>query len=122
MNFKSTIAAALVVMASATLLAPELASAHAPLKTSSPANGAVLATAPATFELEFGHPAKLTQFKLTKDATVIAVPLDAAAAASTSFKLPLPALQAGRYEARWSNIGEDGHPMTGSISFTVSGQ
>lgn len=109
-------------LASSTLLAPGLATAHAALKTSSPTNGAVLAKAPKTFDLEFGHPAKLTRFRLTKESKEIALPIDREAAASTTFKIPLPALQRGKYEARWSTLGEDGHAMTGSVSFTVSGE
>lgn len=119
---KRFLSALALVLISSAFLVPGAASAHATLKSSTPANGVVLTEAPKVFHLEFGHAAKLTKFKLTKESEEIAVPVDPAAGASTTFNVPLPALTAGKYHAKWSTLGDDGHAMTGAASFSVSGK
>ncbi|WP_081769035.1 copper resistance protein CopC [Herbaspirillum sp. RV1423] len=119
---KRILSALTLALISSALFVPGSASAHATLKSSTPANGAVLTDAPKVFHLEFGHAAKLTKFKLNKESEEIAVPVDPAAAASTTFNVSLPPLTAGKYHAKWSTLGDDGHAMTGSASFTVSGK
>jgi methionine-rich copper-binding protein CopC len=119
---KRFLSALAVMLTTSALLVSGAASAHATLKSSSPANGAILTEAPKVFHLEFGHAAKLTKFKLTKESQEITVAVDPNAAASTTFNVPLTALEAGKYHAKWSTLGDDGHAMTGSASFTVTGK
>ena len=71
--------------------------------------------------LTFSEKVKLTQLKLTaagKD--VSGVQVDRAAAAAPTFTVPLPHLAPAKYEVRWSALGDDGHPVNGTFSFTVS--
>ena len=35
--------------------------------------------------------------------------------------IPLPTLAAGRYRLRWRATGDDGHVMSGELSFVVNG-
>ena len=93
--------------------------AHAMLERSTPANHAVLGTAPKTIDLKFGHATKLTKLKLLSVGQEIPLTVDLAAPASTTFSLPLPALKPGIYKVKWSTLSGDGHAMTGSLSFTV---
>ena len=95
--------------------------AHAALKSSSPKNGDAV-TAPDSLNLQFDHPTRLTKLKLTTSGQEIPVPIDASAPAATSFTVRLPVLAPGRYELRWSTMGDDGHPMTGNLSFGVIGK
>ena len=94
---------------------------HAMLENSSPANHAVLNVAPKSIDLTFGHPTKLVALKLVKGSDSIPLTIDTSAPASKTFSIALPALVPGQYQASWSTIALDGHPMKGILSFTVSG-
>jgi methionine-rich copper-binding protein CopC len=95
--------------------------AHAMLESSSPANHATLSTAPKAIDLVFGHPTRLTKLKLLNAGQEIPVTIDPSAPASSTFSIPLPALKPGSYQVKWGTLSGDGHVMTGSLSFTVSG-
>lgn len=97
------------------------AHAHAMLESSSPANNAVLATAHKNFSLTFGHPTKLVMLKLDKGEEVIPLRVDSEHSAK-GFFIPLPPLGPGKYAATWSTLSDDGHPMKGTITFTVTGK
>lgn len=97
----------------------QTAFAHAMLINSSPANNEVLHVAPKSIRLTFGHPTKLMMIKLVKGKDVIPVSLTASDKESTIFSVSLPVLTAGQYEASWSTLSGDGHPMKGTISFSL---
>jgi methionine-rich copper-binding protein CopC len=99
-------------------------SAHAMLEKSSPANEAVLSDAPKVLNLEFGHPTKLAKLKLINvDQTSKEIPvvINTSAPASKTYAVALPALKAGKYQAKWGTMSKDGHVMTGALSFTIKG-
>ena len=86
---------------------------------SSPADDAVLATAPSNISLTFEHPVILTQVEVHGPGhTSIPVSFTAPAAATASYSVPLPALASGAYEVHWTATG-DGHAMEGTLHFTV---
>ena len=102
------------------LLAASPAFAHAALKVSAPQSGATVA-APQTLSLTFSEKVRLTQVKLTAEGKdVSGVPVDRAAPAAPTFSVPLPKLAPAKYEVRWSALGDDGHPVNGTFTFTVS--
>jgi copper resistance protein C len=102
------------------LLAASPAFAHAALKISAPQSGATVA-APQTLSLTFSEKVRLTQVKLTAEGKdVSGVQVDRAAPAAPSFNVPLPKLAPAKYEVRWSALGDDGHPVNGTFTFTVS--
>lgn len=102
------------------LLSASPAFAHAALKVSAPKSGATVA-APQNLSLTFSEKVRLTQVKLTADGKdVSGVQVDRAAPAAPSFELPLPKLAPAKYEVRWSALGDDGHPVNGTFTFTVS--
>jgi methionine-rich copper-binding protein CopC len=41
-------------------------------------------------------------------------------APAATFSVPLPHLAPAKYDVRWSAIGDDGHPVNGTFTFTVS--
>ena len=118
MNFKRF----LLIASTTSLLLAGQAYGHAMLEHSSPENNAVLNVTPKSIDLTFGHPTKLVLFKLMKGKDVVPVTVDTTAAASKTFSIPLPVLTSGQYQATWSTLSADGHPMKGVISFTITGK
>ena len=99
---------------------PTAALAHSPMTSSTPADGAVLATAPEKVEMGFGDPVRLTKVTLTPEgAAAVELDLSAAKAFADSFSLPVDAALSGAVELEWRAIAPDGHAMKGVISFTV---
>lgn len=106
----------------ALLLGTGVASAHTRLLGSDPADGASLDAAPARISLEFNESMQAgfstitvvgpdgTQFQsgeVTADGAVVGIGVS-----------PLGA--AGVYEIGYRVISEDGHPVAGSVSFTLT--
>ncbi len=95
--------------------------AHTHLVKSVPADHAELATAPKEAILTFAEAVVMTAAKL-----------EFADGASSNLKplpdggvkeahIPLPTLPAGRYRLQWRAASDDGHVMSGELSFVVNG-
>jgi len=94
--------------------------AHAHLEATSPAKDSTVA-APKTVSLTFDDPVMLTSVKLTHDGKEMPVDVGKPKP-GTTVSADLPALAPGVYTVRWGAIAEeDGHALTGSFGFTVSG-
>lgn len=95
------------------------ASAHATLIRSEPADGAVLASAPERLVLTFNEPvAPLVLRLIAADGT--ATPLAAFTLTDQTVTVDLPpALADGGYAASWRVVSGDGHPIGGSVVFSV---
>ena len=113
--------ALLVVLTAVVLAAPAPAYAHVSLESSTPADGATLATAPDAVTLTFSG-------AVLPDSTVVvtgpqgAVQLGPATAAGTAVTQPLQSgLPAGRYTVSYEVVADDGAPIAGSVSFAVQG-
>lgn len=104
-------------------LLPGLASAHAMLHASSPADGAVLDASPRAVELTFMEECRVTMLRLL-DESGRERPLRRPAAAMTDrVSAPLgAALPAGSYRLEWRAVGSDGHAMSGTVRFAVAGR
>lgn len=88
------------------------------LKSSTPANGAVVQGSPATLALTFAHPVLLQNVTLVNAAgktTKVAVP--ATKTATDSYQLKLPKLGKGAYTVNWNAGGQ--HAMSGRLGFQV---
>lgn len=94
--------------------------AHSPLLSTSPADGAVLSTAPTEVTATFAKGIRLTRVQLI-DATDTSVDLDLTdyGAFGTEFLFIVPAITAGQFRIDWRGLGEDGHILNGSFEFTV---
>ncbi len=108
-----------MVMLLAVLAAPNAAFAHAALIKAEPADGAVLEQAPTQFSLTFSEPVSPLVLTLVRpDGTPVAL---------TSFRLSDQTvaidnpqkLGAGTHVLSWRVISEDGHPVGGSVLFSV---
>ena len=95
------------------------ASAHATLIRSEPADGAVLDEAPQRLVLTFNEPVSPLVLRLiAADGT--ATPLDRVTLADQTVTVDLPpALGDGSYVASWRVVSADGHPIGGSVVFSV---
>ncbi|MGD9815208.1 MAG: copper resistance CopC family protein [Hyphomonadaceae bacterium] len=88
------------------------------LAASTPADGAIVATAPRALALTFAHPVVLQTVAVTGPNGPVQASFRRPNAATLSYSIALPALGAGVYEARWTASGQ-GHAMSGVVRFTV---
>jgi copper transport protein len=100
------------------------ASAHNTLVSSDPADGAVLAVAPAQITWTFDKAVPLETMTVTLiDAVGARSELSGSthgAAGDTEVVTPLPALPPGPGSVRWRLVGPDGHPITGRVDITIT--
>ena len=114
-------AAAAGALALALALAPGgAATAHSRAETTEPANGEVIAAAPAVITISFDKPMRITLIELTgAGGKALALERTDDMAPVTRFEAVPPPLAAGRYTVEWRGLSEDGHPMSGRFSFEV---
>jgi methionine-rich copper-binding protein CopC len=102
------------------LAVASVASAHARLKQSTPAEGAVVSTAPAQIVLTFSEPALVTSLSIQHDANqpekLGPVPKDA----EVTVTVPTPGLKPGKYVLTWRAVSDDKHITSGQVHFTIS--
>lgn len=102
---------------------PLTALAHSPLKSTYPADKAVMKTLPDRLALEFGKPARLTKITLTHTLgdTSQADRLDLPSKQfETQFTFTPNFRGDGDYTVEWRALSNDGHPLKGAFSFSVS--
>ena len=110
-----------LVLAGALTVGSALAQEHAMLQASNPADGAVLEAPPRQLELIFMHPVHLNAVVVsTLAGENIPVAVEHTGEAAAEYTVPLPELQPDDYTVQWQAAGE-GHIMSGTIRFTVSG-
>ncbi|WP_406646054.1 copper resistance protein CopC [Aliisedimentitalea scapharcae] len=96
------------------------ASAHSKIETTIPADGAVLASAPAEIDLTFGKDIRLTRVVLShQDGAAVPLDLGSQTQFGRGFTVPLQSLGQGVYRIEWRGLGMDGHAMTGTFTFAV---
>ena len=97
-------------------LAP--AFAHSALIASSPADGAVVQTAPRQFSLAFNEPVSPLVLKLVRpDGS--SLPLDRYALENATLVIDVPQLGEGTHVLVWRIVSADGHPVGGSLVFSI---
>lgn len=112
-----------LALGAAAITAAAPAGAHAVVKQSVPAKGALLAVAPTEVVITFNEKVEklFSTVSLANGAGVV-VPTAKAqvdAADPAVLRLPLPALPSGAYVVRWTAVGHDGHRLSGTIGFRV---
>ena len=96
------------------------AAAHSRPETTTPANGEVVAQAPALIAISFDKPMRVTRIELTNaGGDPFALGRTDEMAPVTRFEATPPPLPAGRYTVKWRGLSADGHPMSGRFSFEV---
>ncbi|WP_029075495.1 copper resistance CopC/CopD family protein [Kaistia adipata] len=108
---------ALIILAAP--MAPRGAMAHAALVASEPAAGSVLAAAPDQVELVFSEPVAPLVFRLLGPDGE-AAELAGAGVDGARLTLPLPPeLPQGTQVLSWRVVSEDGHPIGGTLVFSI---
>jgi copper resistance protein C len=113
---------ALLLLAGITLLAAAPpAMAHVVLRSSNPAEGNTLSTAPSQIELTFDKNVTLPSEPITiSGSDGVAWTLGTASASGTNVTAPVQAAGAnGTYRLNYLVIGDDGHPVSGSVNFLL---
>ena len=99
--------------------AAQTAFAHAELSASTPANCAMLESAPENVTLNFSEPVRLTALSVQKDGAAKQSLGPLPAEALEQFVVAAPALEDGHYMVSWRALSEDTHVMTGEFMFMV---
>jgi copper transport protein len=110
--------AAAVLAAALYLAAATAALAHATLLSSTPRDGAMVATAPSAMTLTFNEPVAPLVFRLAQPGGGIIDLTGAAQDRTVTLKPPQP-LGDGTYALSWRVVSADGHPVGGSFLFSV---
>lgn len=114
---------ALIILALLAMLVP--ATAHSPLERSVPAEGAELAAVPEKIDMTFAAPARVMKVEMTHtngDASgTVTVDIPTRDKIETISLTP-DFMGAGAYRVDWRALSEDGHVITGTFSFTVTGE
>lgn len=116
---------AIMVGVALVLFTPRTATAHLGLKSSTPAHGAHLAAVPRALRLTFTQAVEgaLARLRLVgpSGADVPISPLRQPADSGDIVIADIPGpLVAGSYSIDWRVVGKDGHPVRGTITFTVA--
>lgn len=108
------------VVSAAILASTTTAFAHVHLISASPAVNASTSVAPKNLTLNFGSDVMLMNIKVV-DSQQKNVPLNYEINHSMkkSFDVPVANLDKGKYTVNWTAMGNDGHNMNGSYSFTI---
>lgn len=93
--------------------------AHASLNATDPADGAVVETAPQLYSLTFSEPVSPLSLRLVKpDGS--SIPLDRFVVSSNVVEIEAPGeLGRGTHVLSWRVVSEDGHPVGGSVVFSI---
>ena len=117
---------------------PVSASAHSPLASLSPQDGASLDQTPSQIKMVFKSPVKLIKVELLKyiassnDSLLgglfggsggdkISLREEFLMKIAEKHVIELPSLVSGNYSVAWRALGQDGHLIKGDFSFTVTG-
>jgi len=97
---------------------PAPAHAHADFVASAPASGATVTRSPAEITLRFNEPVSVQDLRIL-DARGRSVDHTVSASGTRVTARPGTALTRGPYAATWSVVSDDGHVVSGAMSFQV---
>jgi methionine-rich copper-binding protein CopC len=110
---------AAIVALGLSMTVPAVGFAHTALSSSVPKSGSELTVSPATIEIQFREPARLTSVVLVAaDMSERKLEFTASEKPNT-FTVKDPKLASGRNEILWKALSKDGHVATGSLIFTL---
>ena len=112
-------ASRLVVCLLFTLVIPATAFAHTALTEATPGDGAMVKQGPAHINLTFNGPVKLVKLELMGVGHEMPTNFESNSEAKNAFIIETPGMHPGVFTVNWAVIGEDGHTVADSYSFTV---
>ncbi|RUO35758.1 copper resistance CopC family protein [Aliidiomarina sanyensis] len=105
----------------AVLAVTSVAHAHSRLVSSSPEDGAHLASAPSMLHLQYNEPVRMLSIELEGDVEgAVDINFSRSRQQNDHVEVALPDLADDRYTVTWTLIGQDGHRVSGTVSFTVA--
>lgn len=109
-----------VLLAGLIVMWASVAIAHSPLKSTTPANEAIIAQAPNEIRLDFGKAIRLTRLAVTHaDDKKMKLDLSGHDGFKKLYLVPFEGMSTGNYLIEWRGLGDDGHALNGTFSFTV---
>ena len=112
-------ASRLVVGLLFTLVISATAFAHTALTEAMPGDGAMVKQGPAHINLTFNGPVKLVKLELMGVGHEMPTNFESNSEAKNAFIIETPGMHPGVFTVNWAVIGEDGHTVADSYSFTV---
>ena len=112
-------ASRLVVCLLFTLVISATAFAHTALTEAMPGDGAMVKQGPAHINLTFNGPVKLVKLELMGVGHEMPTNFESNSEAKNAFIIETPGMHPGVFTVNWAVIGEDGHTVADSYSFTV---
>jgi methionine-rich copper-binding protein CopC len=112
-------ASRLVVCALFTLMISATAFAHTALTEAMPGDGAMIKQGPAHINLTFNGPVRLVKLELMGVGHEMPINFESNTEAKNAFMIETPGMHPGAFTVNWAVIGEDGHTVADSYSFTV---
>jgi methionine-rich copper-binding protein CopC len=117
----------LISAAAFSLLLTASSFAHSPVNTSNPADGSTLSQPPETLTLTLAEPGRFMKVEVTHTT------MDGSASRTAELEIPSrsttdemdftpPSMGAGNYLVEWRVLGEDGHAMDGTVTYTVTAE
>ena len=104
------------------IMVPGLALAHAHLEASVPAANSTVPVMPPEITLHFSEAIRVTALSIERDGAKEMQDIKAPAETKAVLKVSAPKLAAGSYVLKWRGLGDDGHIMSGTVRFAVSGK
>ena len=96
------------------------AMAHSPLDETTPTNEAIVTEMPTEVMMDFKGNIRLTRVSITHaNKHSMDMDLGEQSAFTQEFALPMHDMGAGVYVVEWRGLGDDGHALNGTFSFTV---
>ena len=109
-----------ILLAGLIVMWASVATAHSPLKSTTPANEAIIAQAPDEIRLDFGKAIRLTRLAVTHaDDKKMKLDLSGRDSFKKLYLVPFEGMGSGNYLIEWRGLGDDGHALNGTFSFTV---
>jgi methionine-rich copper-binding protein CopC len=112
-------ASRLVACALFTLMISATAFAHTALTEAMPGDGAMIKQGPAHINLTFNGPVRLVKLELMGVGHEMPTNFESNTEAKNAFMIETPGMHPGAFTVNWAVIGEDGHTVADSYSFTV---
>jgi len=103
-------------------LAPAVAMGHGEMMQSTPKSGASLSAVPEAVVLNFTESVRVTAISLERDGEEAEIGWERDLTPTDAVTVPLLEQSPGRYRLDWRALGADGHPMSGSLEFTVTAE
>jgi copper resistance protein C len=113
----------LFVVCAASAMLTVAAYAHTVITHSNISDDAVLASAPASFDFGFADPVSLVGLELVDETGgTLDIGFRRVSGMQKDFSVPLPDLDEGGYSLNWRAVAQDGHVMSGDISFRLDSE